>query len=129
MTSQRQGDMDNEPQLVAEAIAAFHQNNVNCGLAGLPKLAHKPMPGIVMIGSAVLFYLIPVTDMVDAILTASYQTVIFQFCSPVPNRTHYVDYGKGMRPLENRRIILQCFEAFNFATVSHVYSLYPEHRF
>jgi hypothetical protein len=129
MTSQRQGYIEDiEPQLVAEAIAAFYQNNVNRRLAGLPKLARKLMPGIVMIGSAAVFYLIPITDiLVDAISTASYpatETVVFQFVPPVPNSTHYVDHGKGMRPLENRRIVLQCFEAFKkFVMVSFIYVL------
>ncbi|KAF8804161.1 hypothetical protein BYT27DRAFT_7340435 [Phlegmacium glaucopus] len=113
----RQGyNQDFEPQLVAEAIAAFHQNNGIRRLAGLPKLAHKLMPGIVMIGTAAVFYLIPVTDtLVDAISTASYpanKTVVLQFVPRVPDSTHYVDRGKGMRPLENRRIVLQYFEAF-----------------
>jgi hypothetical protein len=80
MTSTRQGYIEDiEPQLVAEAIAAFHQNNVNRRLSGLPKLARKLMPAIVMIGNAAVFYLIPVTDtLVDAISTASCnETVVF----------------------------------------------------
>ena len=74
------------------------------------------MPGIVMIGSAVVFYWIPVTDTLEeAISTASYpteETTVFQFIPPVPDSAHYGDHGKGMRPLENRHIVLQCFEAF-----------------
>ncbi|KDR68736.1 hypothetical protein GALMADRAFT_256555 [Galerina marginata CBS 339.88] len=43
------------------------------------------------------------------------------------NSAHYVDHGKGMRPLENRHIVLKCFEAFKFVMVSHfIYvSTYP----
>jgi hypothetical protein len=129
MSSQRQGQgylHDIEPQLVAGAIAAFHQNNGNRRLAGLPKLTYKRMPGIVMIGSAVVFYLIPVTDTLEeAISTASYpaeETIVFQFIPPVPDSAHYGDHGKGMRPSENRRIVLQCFEAFKkFVVVSFLH--------
>ncbi|KAF8908177.1 hypothetical protein CPB84DRAFT_1725221 [Gymnopilus junonius] len=122
---------DIEPQLVAEAIAAFHQNNGNHRLAGLPELTYKLIPGIAMIGTAVVFYLIPVTKALDitfkhyldvAITTASYpadEMVVLQFIPPVPDSAHYGDHGKGMWPLENRCIILQCFEAFKkFVVVS-----------
>ncbi|KAF8888734.1 hypothetical protein CPB84DRAFT_1749462 [Gymnopilus junonius] len=105
-----------EPQLVAEAIAAFHQNNRNRRLAGLPELTYKLMPGIVMIGTAVVFYLIPVTKTLEVAITmASYpadETIVFQFIPPVPDSAHYGNHGKGMRPLENQRIVLQCLEAF-----------------
>ncbi|PPQ87155.1 hypothetical protein CVT25_000145 [Psilocybe cyanescens] len=121
----RQGQgylQDIEPQLVAEAIAAFHHNNGSRTLAGLPKLTYKRIPGIVMIGSAVVFYLIPVTDTLEkAISTASYpteETIFFRFIPPVPDSSHYGDHGKGMRPLENRHIVLQCFEAFKKFVVS-----------
>ena len=40
------------------------------------------------------------------------ETAVFEFVPPVLNSTHYVDHGKEMRPLENRRIILQYFEPF-----------------
>ncbi|KAF8908545.1 hypothetical protein CPB84DRAFT_1843440 [Gymnopilus junonius] len=88
-----------EDKLIAEAIAAFHQNNGNHRLAGLPELTYKLMPGIVMIGTAVVFYLIPVTKTLE-------------FIPPVPDSAHYGDHGKGMQPLENQHIILQCFKAF-----------------
>lgn len=72
------------------------------------------MPGIVMVVSAAVFHLITVTDtFFDAISTASYpknKTVAFEFVLPVPDSTHYVDHGNGLPPLENSRIILQCFE-------------------
>lgn len=45
-TSRRQGKgylHDIVPQLVAEAIAAFHQNNENHRLVGLPELTYKCM--------------------------------------------------------------------------------------
>ena len=86
ITLQRQGQgylHDIEPHFVAEAIATFHQNNGNRRLAGLSKLTYHCMPGIVMIGSAVVFYLIPVTDTLkEAISAASYpveEMIVFQF--------------------------------------------------
>ncbi len=74
------------------------------------------MPGIVMIGTAVSFYLIPVTDTLqEALSMASYpaqETVVFRFIPPVPDPFQYIVRSKGMRPLENRSTVLQCFEAF-----------------
>lgn len=126
MMSQRQGQgflHDGESQLVTEAIAAFHHNNGNRRLTDLPKLTRKLMPGIVMINSTAFFYLIPVTEtLVDEISTGSYpadETVVFQFLPPIPDNVHYADHGKGMRPLENRRIILEAFK--KFVTVSFIY--------
>ncbi len=125
MTSQRQYQAhfaEIEPQLIAEAIAAFSQNNSNRVSAGLPKLTSRRMPGIVMIGTAVSFYLIPVTDTLqEALSTASYptqETVVFRFIPPVPDPFQYIVRSKGMRPLENRSIVLQCFEAFRKFVVS-----------
>lgn len=126
MMSQRQGQgflHDGESQLVTEAIAAFHHNNGNRRLTDLPKLTRKLMTGIVMINSTAFFYLIPVTEtLVDEISTGSYpadETVVFQFLPPIPDNVHYADHGKGMRPLENRRIILEAFK--KFVTVSFIY--------
>ncbi|PPQ86429.1 hypothetical protein CVT25_008087 [Psilocybe cyanescens] len=105
---------DPEPQVIAEAIAAFYQNNLRRRLSGLQPLAFKYIPAIAMIDTAPVFYRIPVTTMLlDALATASYpqeETTVLRFIPPVPNQERYqVD---GMRPLANRRAILQCFEAF-----------------
>ncbi len=51
-----------------------------------------------MIGTAPVFYQIPVT-----------QELLSSITPPVENRAEFLQ--KGMIPLDNRRIILQCFAA------------------
>jgi len=73
-----------------------------------------------MTGTAPIFYRILVTGaLLQALATAQYpdeETVVLRFIPPVPNPGRYrLD---GMRPLENRRIILQYFEAFKAVIVS-----------
>ena len=72
-----------------------------------------------MIGTAPIFYRISVTTaLLQALATASYpqeETIVLKFVPPVPNQNRYrID---GMRPLDNRHIILQCFEAFKAVIV------------
>ena len=72
-----------------------------------------------MIGTAPIFYRIPVTTaLLQALATASYpqeETTVLRYIPPVLNQPRYrID---GMRTLDNRRIILQCFEAFKAAIV------------
>jgi hypothetical protein len=72
-----------------------------------------------MIGTAPIFYRITVTTaLLQALATASYpqeETIVLKFIPPVPNQNRYrID---GMRPLDNRHIILQCFEAFKAVIV------------
>ncbi|KAN0086219.1 hypothetical protein V8E55_007353 [Tylopilus felleus] len=52
---------DPEPQIIAEAIAAFYQNNLRRKKTGLQSLQYKYIPAITMIGTAPIFYRIPVT--------------------------------------------------------------------
>ncbi|KAK0434545.1 uncharacterized protein EV420DRAFT_1653919 [Desarmillaria tabescens] len=112
-----QGDKkgyDPEPQLIAEAIAAFYQNNRGRALSGRPPLASKVFPGITMIGAVPIFYRIPTTaELVRCIETATYPpqaTIVQRFVPLVPNLALYM--VDGLVPLENRRIVMQCFEAF-----------------
>lgn len=67
-----------------------------------------------MVGSAPVFYKIPVTqDLLTAIITAQYPQdaiVVERFFPPVNNRIAYV--YEGMKPLDNRLIVLKTFEAF-----------------
>ncbi|KJA26754.1 hypothetical protein HYPSUDRAFT_1104079 [Hypholoma sublateritium FD-334 SS-4] len=59
---QRQQSSDNpEPQLIAGAIAAYYQNNFRRTRVGLPALPVVFMPGIAMVGTAPVFYRIPVS--------------------------------------------------------------------
>ncbi|THU95961.1 hypothetical protein K435DRAFT_966196 [Dendrothele bispora CBS 962.96] len=64
--------VDPEPlnQLIAEAIAAFYQNNILRERAGLARVSDAVIPGINMLGSAPTFYKIPVSEaLVKAIIT------------------------------------------------------------
>jgi hypothetical protein len=103
-----------EPQLIAEAIAAFYENNRRRRDLGIRTVPSKVFAGIVMSGTAPTFYKIPVTEeLVDAITCAQHppnQTVIDKLVPPVPRLHSYM--SDGMIPLENRRIVIQCLEAF-----------------
>ncbi|KDR73309.1 hypothetical protein GALMADRAFT_100965 [Galerina marginata CBS 339.88] len=105
---------DPEPKLIAGAIAAFYQNNLRRNLRGLPQLESKHILAITMMGSAPIFYRIPVTvALLNALVTATYpaeETIVLKYYPPVPNPDTYARLG--MRPLGNRRVVLQCLEAF-----------------
>jgi hypothetical protein len=106
---------DPEPQLIAEAIAAFATNNQareqTLGRAPLPS---KVMAGITMVGTSPTFYKIKVTqELVTAIGQGAYPqmvTIVYAHVPaiPRPNRR----WNEGMKPLDNRQIILSCYEAF-----------------
>ena len=72
------------------------------------------MAGITMVGSAPYFYRVRVTE---ALLTSypSEETVVLRFIPPVPDMDLYA--SEGMRPLRNRSVVFQCFEAFKAALV------------
>jgi hypothetical protein len=72
------------------------------------------MPGIVMFGTSSTFLKIPVTNELEAHVrhgtypsTPTYVTYSFPPV-PRPGRRR----GDGMKPLENRRQTLKCYEAF-----------------
>ncbi|KAK0450584.1 uncharacterized protein EV420DRAFT_1630611 [Desarmillaria tabescens] len=105
---------DPEPQLIAGAIAAFYENNRHRRLVGLPAMEAKVFTAITLMGTTPTFYKFPITaDLLQSIMTAQFpsqQTVVHKLIPPVPDIAKFL--ANGMRPLENRRIILQCFEAF-----------------
>lgn len=108
-------DLDPEPQLIAAAIAAFHSNNeTRVRALGLPPLQSKIMPGITMKGTMPTFYKIPVTtELVRAVQLGEYpaqETIVYAHLPPVPRPARR--YNEGMKPLDNRHIILSCLEAF-----------------
>ena len=74
-----------------------------------------------MVGSAPTFYKIPVTsELVLSIITAQYPpqtTTVKKLIPPVPFPGSLA--SNGMKPLANRQIILQCFEAFKQFLVSY----------
>ncbi|KAF6754865.1 hypothetical protein DFP72DRAFT_1169858 [Ephemerocybe angulata] len=108
------GDEYPESQLIATALAAFHKINKMRLKAGMPALESQTFPGITMVGSAPTFYKITITsELALAVAGGVYpenETIVRKFVPPVPEPLNYA--AQGMVPLENRRIVLQCFEAF-----------------
>ncbi|KAF9054864.1 hypothetical protein BJ165DRAFT_1441015 [Panaeolus papilionaceus] len=106
--------VDAHAQLVAQALAAFTVNNTNRQSMGLPLLDSKIIPGIVMAGTAPTFFKIPVTEeLVTHVRHGTYPSTatIVTYCFPPvlrPARRR----SDGMKPLDNRRSILRCYEAF-----------------
>ena len=110
-----------EPQLIANAIAAFYENNRALRAAGLPPLKSKTFAGIIMVGTAPTFYKIPVTEeILMSLATSQYPlqaTTVEKFIPPVPFPERLAN--DGMKPLVNRRIIFQCLQAFKQFVVSY----------
>ncbi|KIM72895.1 hypothetical protein PILCRDRAFT_829497 [Piloderma croceum F 1598] len=106
--------VDPEPQLIAEAIAAVQSNNRTRNLSGLEPLDIKVMAGITMTGTSPTFFKIPVTlELIEAVQRGEYPatpTVVAMHRPNVPRPVRRL--SEGMRPLDNRRCILSCFEAF-----------------
>lgn len=101
-----------EPQLVAEAIAAFQRNNsIRVNKLFLEPLQTHVFPGITMVGTFPRFYKVNVTaDLDQNIRYGTYpstETIIYRHTPRVPRRQ-----SEGMRPLMNRKLVLRCYEAF-----------------
>ena len=100
-----------EAQLIAEAIAA-RQHNVIGGM--VRQSDTEIVPAILMIGTYPVFYKIPVSAKLNqSIASLHYPTIetVITKCSPKVPR-HSSRYEEGMRPLDNRTIILKYLEAF-----------------
>ena len=106
--------MDPEPRLTAEAIAAHQHNNLRLQRIGKPTVQARMIPGIITIGSTPRFYKIPITqDFVRAVETGQYPeqpTTVHMIALSVNNLNRLV--RDGMKSLNNRDVILRCFEAF-----------------
>jgi len=106
--------VDPSPQLIAEAIAAFQSNNRTRDILGVDPLDVKVMAGITMTGTSPAFFKIPVTlELIEAVQRGEYPatpTVVVMHRPEVPRPARLL--SEGMRPLDNRRCILACFEAF-----------------
>lgn len=100
-----------EAQLIAEAVAA-RQCNIHSRV--LSKEATEIIPAVLMIGTYPVFYRIPVSaELSLSIASLGYpeiKTVVTK-CSPRVSRPKE-RYSEGMRPLDNRDIILRYLEAF-----------------
>ncbi len=102
---------DPEPRLISDAIAAFHNDNIRrVNHLGINPLTSKVMPGIVMVDTMPSFYKIPVTpELVAAVesgIPPEEETVIHAYLPEVPRPE------EGMKPLDNRYILLSCLSAF-----------------
>lgn len=101
-------------QLVAAAVAAFNKNNEEREAIGRPPLMEKVMPGIVIVGTSPIFFKIPVTQTLSTHIrhgTYPSEKTHVTYCYPSiarPSNRH----SEGMKPLDNRREILKCYEAF-----------------
>ncbi|KAF7372156.1 hypothetical protein MVEN_00074700 [Mycena venus] len=103
------------PQLVAEAIAAFHSNNVTREQTlGLPPLPSKVVPGITMKGTSPIFFKLPISqELVSAVIGGVYpatETIVQAHLPAIPRPAERLN--EGMKPQDNRLIIMSCYEAF-----------------
>jgi hypothetical protein len=103
---------DPEPQVIAEAIAAFAVNNKTRQTSlNLPILNEITFPAITMTGTSPIFYKITITATLSAaVQQGTYppmETRVLRYVPVLPRR-----YSLGMRPLANRVEILSCLEAF-----------------
>ncbi|KAF9483386.1 hypothetical protein BDN70DRAFT_827645 [Pholiota conissans] len=105
---------DLELRIIVSSIAAFHTSNIRRQEADLPTLESRWIPAVAMVGTAPTFYRTHVTQaLIDAVVAGSYpdeETTVLRL-TPVPD-IDIASYRKeGMRRLDNRKIVFQCFEA------------------
>jgi len=103
---------DPEAQLIAEAIGAFQENNsIRVNELFLDPLEMQVIPGITMVGTFPRFYKITVTSDFDLCVRfgqyPTTHTVVYRHTPRVPSRR-----SDGMRPLDNRKLVLRCYEGF-----------------
>ncbi|KAH9178554.1 hypothetical protein EDB89DRAFT_2239181 [Lactarius sanguifluus] len=105
---------DPEAQLIAGAIAAFQRHNYRrTHFHRQDPIVHKMIPGITLLGTSPMFYKIPMTtqlaECVELGFYPSEPTIVHTHLPKLvqPSRRLY----EGMKPLDNRAIILSCFEA------------------
>ncbi|KAF9483571.1 hypothetical protein BDN70DRAFT_291086 [Pholiota conissans] len=105
-------DPNSSARLFAEAVAAFQYNNAQRRMVGFSELDKQVIIGIIMVLTSPSFFKIPITqELVRGIESGqptSTPTTVIGFVPEVPHSNRKKD---GMRPLDNRRIIFQCFEA------------------
>ncbi|KAG0705462.1 hypothetical protein DFH29DRAFT_278970 [Suillus ampliporus] len=103
---------DPEPQVIAEAIAAYADNNMTRTRWQLrPHLPAITFPAIAMHGTYPIFYRITVTaQLCDAVAAGMYpptETRVLRYVPDLP-----LPHNKGMHFLQNRIEILTCLEKF-----------------
>ncbi|KAJ8516010.1 hypothetical protein ONZ45_g6623 [Pleurotus djamor] len=106
---------DPEAQLIAKSVAAFHWNALQRRYnATKPPLERQVIPGITLAGTSPIFYLTTVTKhLLNNLGSLQYpieETIVLRFIPSVPSPQSYATMG--ISTVENRRIVLRCFEAF-----------------
>ena len=102
-----------EPQVIAEAIAAYQYNNEKRQTRGLPILDAMTIPCITMVGTRPTFYLVPVTQALsDAVVTGQYPETPTTVVKCVTYLGHNRRISEGMETPEYRQLAFQCFVAF-----------------
>jgi len=105
------GNQDPHAPLVAKAIAAFMHNRTHMEAIGLPIPSSTVIAGITLKGNTPTFYKIPVSmELATAVrqgVRPESPTTVYAHVPDVPG-----SLSEGMTPLDNRRVVLSCFEAF-----------------
>ncbi|KAG6373103.1 hypothetical protein JVT61DRAFT_6705 [Boletus reticuloceps] len=105
-----------EAQLIAEAIAAFSQNNRIRRMCGDDPLDRQTIPGIQLTGTYPTFYKVTVTEaLVRAIREGTdpdEETIVYAHCPDLAAHTTRNLVDQGMMVSESRRIISSSFVAF-----------------
>jgi hypothetical protein len=111
---------DPEPQIIAEAIAAYQTNNRIRARLREPELDSMTIPCIAMIGTRPIFYLVPVTDELSkTVATVEYQrpsTTMVEKCVVVSNSRRL---GEGMETPSFRQVALRHYIAFRTLAEAH----------
>ena len=121
---------DPEPQVIAEAIAAYQYNNYKRGRLGLAPLDDMVLPCITMVGTQPTFYLVPVNRALsNAVTTGQYpplptevrKCVTAPLDPPpdVPSHNRSASLSLGMKKPEFRRVALERFKTFRTLAKSH----------
>ena len=111
--------VDPEPQVIAEAIAAFHFNNRIRARLAETELGSMTIPCIAMIGTRPIFYLVPVTrELSDAVARASYppSRTVVKKCVVASNSR---SISEGMETPSFRQVALQHYTAFRPLAETH----------
>jgi hypothetical protein len=104
---------DPEPQVIAEAIAAYQHNNQRRERMGLSTLNTMTVPCITMTGTRPTFYLVPVTqELSDAVITGQWPKVETKVLKCVTVSGHNRGLSEGMETPEYRRVAFQRMIAF-----------------
>ena len=111
---------DPEPQVVAEAIAAFQYNNRLRAVLALDPLDSMTIPCITMSGTRPTFYLVPVTAALSqAVISGQYPATATTVLKCATVLGHQRRASDGMINPEYRKLALRRFVAFKAVAQAH----------